>query len=125
MILKYPIEPEIMTVTTPLGTQHAIPIWRPIGERSKPVMVEVVVPPRAVNYQWLRDRIAKHMAAHDPGDAGLTHWQIADAMQEDRLSIRHNLLGNVKMFRRSDKTATATFIAGRGQVRSMQLPLWH
>ena len=48
MRLGYTTEPtETMQIVTPLGTQHAIPIWRPVGERSKPVMVEEL--PKALN----------------------------------------------------------------------------
>lgn len=46
MRLEYTAEPtETMTITTPLGSTYAIPIWRPIGERNKPVMVQELSKP--------------------------------------------------------------------------------
>ena len=98
MRLDYTVEPtEILTITTPLGTQHAIPIWRPIGERSKPVfleppprppMVKVSAPPKArkipanLPEDWLYQRAAAYMLRN--GNTGFTSRQVADALNIKR-----------------------------------------
>lgn len=122
--LTYPTEPtETMQIVTPLGTQHAIPIWRPVGERSKPVMVEVVIPPRAVNHQWLKDRIAKHMA---PCDAGLTYWQIADALGANRRTVLRSLMDNSHLFVQSNKQVVVKYYADvNAGERQLRMNLWH
>lgn len=127
MRLTYPTEPtETLTVTTPIGSTYAIPIWRPIGERGKPVMVEVVVPPRAVNYQWLKDRIAKHMASCDPSDVGLTHWQIADALGTNRRTVLRSLMDNSHLFLRSNKQVVVKYYPGiNAGERQLRMNLWH
>lgn len=124
MRLDYTVEPtEILTITTPIGSTYAIPIWRPVGERSAPVMVEVVIPPRAVNYQWLKDRIAKHMASCD---TGLTHWQIADALGVNRRTVLRSLMDNSHLFLQSNKQVVVKYYAGiNAGERQLRMNLWH
>lgn len=120
--LTYPTQPEILTVTTPLGNTHHINVWLPVGERTPAVMVEVTVKPRAVNHVPLRKRIAEYMRARE---AGLTHWQIADALGENRQTVGRSLHDNQAVFRRGKTPVMVRYVAGRGGEREVPLSLWY
>ncbi len=125
--LTYPAQPEIMTFTTPLGTTHYIPVWHPIGERNAPVMVEELPKsaPRALNPVRLTDRIHNYFKSQDHGDRGLTHWQIADALGENRQTVGRSLMKNSFLFWRSSNVVLVDFLSGSGNSkRKMSLNLW-
>ena len=126
MRLDYTVEPtEILTVTTPLGTQHAIPIWRPIGERSKPVMVEELPKAAVVPRKGLRALMVEYIEANDPDSHGMTCWQIADALGENRQTVGRYLQDNKNTFWRSSRKVTASYQVNNGENRLLRLPVWH
>ncbi len=99
MRLEYTTEPtETMQITTPLGTQHAIPIWRPIGERNKPVMVEVA-PTRSYgpNRTNVRNMIIEYMTQHR-SDKGFTVWDLSIGLNLIEDTVNQALSRNKDFF---------------------------
>ena len=121
MKLTYPTEPEIMTYTSPLGRLHHIPVWMPIGERGEPIETAWLPSERNKNFISICDQIVIHLRKGD----GLTSWQIADAINQDRRTVGRNLADNEQLFRRSDNPINVGYVAGRGQQRVVELYLWY
>ncbi len=128
--LTYAEQPEIMTVTTPLGNTHHIPVWLPVGERTMPVSwtePEAVtfeeLPQPTVKLEYIYQRIIAWMQDH--GDTGFTTWEIADAINENRQVVGQNLQHKNHLFWRSSKKTAVAWVTSKGQERRWRMNLWH
>jgi hypothetical protein len=99
MKLEYTTEPtETMTVITPLGNTHHISVWRPVGERSAPVMVAVA--PRRLfgaNRPNVRQIIIEYMTQHHK-KTGFTVWDLSMALGVLEDTIKQALWRNKDVF---------------------------
>jgi hypothetical protein len=99
MKLEYTTEPtETMHVISPLGTQYAIPIWRPVGERSAPVMVTVA--PRRLfgpHRPNVRSIIVEYMKQHYEKN-GFTVWDLSIALDLIEDTVKQALYRNKDVF---------------------------
>lgn len=130
MRLEYTTEPtETMTVTTPIGSTYTIPIWRPIGERSKPVMVEVAPermvwskkrrqPKRRVYiYQRVADFI-KRMGR------GCTTREINEALGRTK-PLDELLREHTNIFYTDEKRVLIPIVECNGKVREKAFLIWY
>jgi len=116
-----------MQIVTPLGTQHAIPIWRPIGEREKPVMVQELpkpVPvrkPKQIKYKWSYQRIAAFIRQ---SGKGCTTKEIIQALGMinalDEILRRHP-----EVFYAEPKRVSVPVLDKHGRIRNKSLYRWH
>jgi len=132
MKLEYTTEPtETMTITTPIGSTYAIPIWRPVGERSKPVFSDAV--PQLYERFVMDSKqrgpvmgvlalVTEHMR-HCPN--GCTTWDLSKALRQLRGTVNGVLVRNTDLFYSDDEPIKVDFIAPDGRRCSTMLKKWH
>lgn len=125
MRLTYPTEPtETLTITTPIGSTYAIPIWRPMGERSKPVMVDELQKslnppkppappkPKPIKAKYLYQRVAIFILQ---SGKGCTVQEIGEALNIDSRRIGRIFYERTSIFYSEAQRSVECRIDEKGQ----------